>query len=360
VIRRLKRDFGRILILRTGNLGDTACALPALAALRKNFPQAHCALLTSPGRPGLPQAAELLEGLGLVDEIFGYYPKDLQDRTFLRNLLNTLRRRRFDLFILLPQGRASFTRLLRDLGFAYLLGVKGALGFTLAHHFPLFDPRRLKDYIPPETETQRLLSLLRDAGINSHQGLPISLPESCQRKAEDLLRPFLPTGSRPVIGFQVKAKAQAKQWPMANFLELGHRLEAACKPVFVLFGGPDEADDLNRFASTFPGDKLVAAGKTSVLESLALLSHCDVLITLDTGPMHLAPLVKTPIVALFSARVFRKMWEPWSEDAVVLRKDVPCKLCFREKCELGSCMEAITVDEVYEATVNRIYQMNSE
>ena len=137
--------------------------------------------------------------------------------------------------------------------------------------------------------------------------------ESCKAKAEALLNPYIHTNGHPVIGLQVKAKAQANEWPLENFSVLGCRLEEAFQPVFVLFGGPDEADDLEHFAHTFPGKKLVAAGKTSVHESLALLSNCDVLVTLDTGPMHLAALVHTPIVALFSSRQFPKMWEPQSE-----------------------------------------------
>jgi len=347
-IEKLRIHRGNILVLRTGNLGDTACALPALAALRESFPRAHICLLTSPGRRGLPQAGELLDGLGLVDEIFTFYQKDLKDRTFLRNLLSTLRLHRFDLEILLPQATTTFRRLCRDLGVAYLLGVKGALGFRLAHHFPLFDLRQLKDYIPSENEAQRLLGLLRAAGINSHHRFQVSLPKSCQDKAEDLLKPYLPTNHRPVIGFQVKAKANANHWPLANFAELGRRLEEAFRPVFILFGGPGEAEDLNRFVSKFPGDKLVAAGKTTVQESLALLSHCQVLVTLDTGPMHLATLVNTPIVALFSARQFPRMMEPWSDQAVVIRKQVPCELCFQEDCKDSICMRAISPAEVFE------------
>lgn len=68
IIRKLRNHPGKILLLRTGNIGDTACALPALAAIRENFPRAHLCLLTSPGPRGLPEAGQVLDGQDLVNE----------------------------------------------------------------------------------------------------------------------------------------------------------------------------------------------------------------------------------------------------------------------------------------------------
>jgi hypothetical protein len=64
VLARLRSNPGKMLILRTGTIGDTACALPALATLRENFPRSHICLLTSPGPRGLPEAKEVVESLG--------------------------------------------------------------------------------------------------------------------------------------------------------------------------------------------------------------------------------------------------------------------------------------------------------
>ncbi|WP_237671392.1 glycosyltransferase family 9 protein [Desulfobacca acetoxidans] len=351
---------GRVLILRTGNVGDTACALPALAAVRYNFPLAHLTLLTSPGPRGLPEAREVLERQGLVDEIITFYREDFADLSFRKNLLRNLRQRRFDLFLLFPQERTDLRRTFRDLLFARLLGVKGAWGFTLAHHFPFMDNRRLHDYRPPHNEVERLLLLLQRTGINSLKRYQIQLPMPCQQMADRLLEPYFQNGSRPVIGLQTRAKAQANQWPLANFTELGRRLQATCQPVFILFGGPAEKDQLQEFAHTFPGDKFIAAGQTSLLETTALLSRCHVQVTLDTGPMHLAALVGTPIVALFSARQFPVMWEPCSDNAVILRKSVPCELCFQEDCDHLTCMKAITVEEVYAAVLDHLRRHNRQ
>lgn len=358
VVEKLRNSPGRVLIQRTGNVGDTACALPALAAVRHNFPLAHLTLLTSPGPRGLPEAREVLEWQGLVDEIITFYREDFANLSFRKTLIRDLRQRRFDLFLLFPQERTDFRRTFRDLLFARLLGVKGAWGFSLAHHFPLMDNRRLHDYRPPHNEVERLLHLLAGTGINSLANFHLKLPCSCQQMADRLLAPYLQNGPRPVIGLQTRAKAQANQWPLANFSELGCRLQAACQPVFILFGGAAEKYQLQEFARTFPGDKLIAAGQTSLIETTALLSRCHVLVTLDTGPMHLAALVGTPIVALFSARQFPKMWEPWTDQAIVLRKSVPCELCFQEDCDHLTCMQAITVDEVNAAVLEqmRIYK----
>jgi ADP-heptose:LPS heptosyltransferase len=353
IIRDLRNHPGKLLILRTGNIGDTACALPALAAIRENFPGSHLCLLTSPGPKGLPEAGQVLDGLGLVDDIITFYPEDLQDWRCRRRLVADLRRQDFDLFILLPQARTDFTRTFRDLLFARLLGVKGALGFVLTNHFPGFDLRTLKDYVPPHNEVERLLLLLGKSGINGARPFRLTLPARCQSRAAELLDPYRLDG-RPVVGFQVFAKAQANQWPLENFAELGGRLQETLQALFILFGGPGDRERLQDLANCFPGDKLIAAGKTSVLETAALLARCHVLVTLDTGPMHLAALVGTPIVALFSARQFPKMWDPHSHQAVVLRASVPCELCFKETCYHLTCMRNISVNAVFQNIMNSL------
>jgi len=206
IIRKLRNHPGKILLLRTGNIGDTACALPALAAIRENFPRAHLCLLTSPGPRGPPEPGQVLDGQDLVNEIITFYNDDLRDWRFRRTLLTDLRRRGFDLFILLPQARTNFTRTFRDLLFARLLGVKGAWGFELAYSFPGFELRTLKRYVPRENEVERLLRLLGQAGINGIRPFRLNLPARCQRRATELLAAYRLDG-RPVVGFQVFAKA---------------------------------------------------------------------------------------------------------------------------------------------------------
>jgi len=349
IVEKLRTNTGKVIILRSGNIGDTACSLPALAAVRQNFPQAHISLLTSPGPKGWPEAGQVVEGLGLVDEVITFYLEDLKEISFKKRLMKELRRCHFDLFLLLPQERTTFSKLCRDLLFARLLLVQGAWGFILAHHFPLMNPGRLFGYQPPYNEVERLLVLLNQIGIKSFEKFKLALPDKCYQVADQLILPYQDNGSRPIIGLQTKAKETANQWPLDKFRELGNRLESAYHPLFILFGGPGERPDLINFADSFAGEKLIAAGKTSVLETAALLSRCHCLITLDTGPMHLAALVGTPLVALFSARQFRKMWEPHSDHATVLRKSVPCELCGRKSCEHLSCMKAIQIMEVLEA-----------
>ena len=354
VIQLLRGSPGEILVLRTGNIGDIACAIPALAALRKNFPRARLCLLTSPGLRGLPEAGEVLQGLGLVDEIITFFHSDLGSPAFLTGLIRTIRQHQVDLFVYLNQNITSFSRQLRDLIFASLIGAKGAFGFALAHHFPLFDPRKLKEYIPRQNEVERLLGILGQFNINSDSAYKVALPEESLDFAERLLKPFSKNGPRPVIGFQVSAKADANLWPLSKVVDLCVRLNSDFSPLFLFTGSPGERENLLQLCQSIPGEKLVAAGEASVLESLALISRCQVFVSLDTGPIHLAALTGIPIVGLYSARQFKKMWEPDVENAIVLRKDVPCELCFQLTCDHLSCMEAITVDEVYNAVVKQL------
>jgi len=354
-IEKLRIHRGNILVLRTGNIGDIACTMLALAALRENFPGSRICLITSPGGARLPGAPEVLSGLSLVDEIVTFHLEDLKDRSYVRSLVANLRRRRFDLFVHLPQERASLSRLLRDLAFAGLLGAQGVVGFKLAYHFPLFDLRTLKDFEPSQPEAGRLLEILRRAGIHPSRSYELALPPAAIRQADDLLKAYVDNG-RPIIGIQARAKEGAKNWPMAKFAELCRKLQRSFAPLFVFTGGPADRQLLENLSATFPGDKVVAAGLANIQDTMALISRCQVFISVDTGPMHLAALIGVPLVALFSARQFKTMWDPFSPDAVVLRKSVPCELCFQAECEHGSCMEAISVDEVFDAVTSHLPQ----
>jgi len=96
-----------------------------------------------------------------------------------------------------------------------------------------------------------------------------------------------------------------------------------------------------------------AAGETSLRELAALYTKASVLLTTDSGPMHLAAAVGTPVVALFgptSPERHRPLWR----GHVVIRKDMDCSPCFRKACETVECMKTIRVEEVFEAVRERI------
>src|ERR1700687_2833418 len=105
--RRRPLDAKRVCIYRIGNIGDTACAIPAMHAIRRASPAAHLTLVTSPGKAGSVGARELLDGVSWLDEIVVYHSEDIATARGRLELVRNLRARQFDGWIGLPAVRAA-------------------------------------------------------------------------------------------------------------------------------------------------------------------------------------------------------------------------------------------------------------
>src|SRR6202166_5172220 len=113
--RRRPLDAKRVCIYRIGNIGDTACAIPAMYAIRRAYPAAHLTLVTSPGKLGSVGARELLEGVSWIDEIVVYHAEDIATARGRLELVRNLRARKFDVWIELSVVAAPLLTLFRNL-----------------------------------------------------------------------------------------------------------------------------------------------------------------------------------------------------------------------------------------------------
>jgi len=162
------------------------------------------------------------------------------------------------------------------------------------------------------------------------------------------------------IGIQVGAGRLVKQWPAERFAELAGRLGSAVHTTIVLTGAPEDrpiADVL--LANLPPATRVIDLVGTQDLVTLAaVLERLSVLVTPDTGPMHLAAAVGTPVVALFGP-ASPERWGPLSQHCRIVRVDLPCSPCNRirrppSRCvgHTPDCMAAIEVDDVYRAVTS--------
>lgn len=168
----------------------------------------------------------------------------------------------------------------------------------------------------------------------------------------------LPSGRGPVVGVFPGAHAPARRWPADRFAGLGGRLAGLGARVVVL-GGPHEAELTARVAAAAAG-ALDAGGRTDLVDLAALLSLCDLVVTNDTGPMHLAGAVGARTVSLWGPSDPDEVRQVGAADVRVTGPDLPCKPCYRNHCgRRGSgtlladaheeCMRLIEVDNVVAA-----------
>lgn len=304
----------RILIIKPSSLGDVVHALPAVNLIRRRFPDAHISWLI---RDSLES---LLKNCPLINERIKF-PR--HDYARFPVLLWRLRRARFDVVI--------------DLQGLFRSGVMA--GATRApRRIVLADAREGARWFYNEiVPVQRAHAVERYLLAAKHLGCettPIEFPLGVPARAE----------TEGLIAVNPSSRWKTKLWGDDKFAELVQRLPS--KRV-VLTGSV--ADRL-RCDFIAQGRRNVAGG-TDLFELAELYSRCSVVITNDSGPMHVAAAVGTPVVAIFGP-TDPTLTGPFGKQHVVLRSGIPCSPCMKDYCTHTprmECMQKVTVEQVLAA-----------
>jgi len=346
--RRRPLDPKRVCVYRIGNIGDTACAIPAMHAIRRAYPTARLTLLTSPGKSGSVGARELLEGVSWLDEIVVYHAEDIATARGRRELIRKLRSHKFDAWIELPAVAASLATQFRNIAVARAAGVRWAFGWR---YQPRFAAQAQSTFTEFPDEVERLLALVREAGFDgTDDDFPLQISDSTSRTVSGLLdQAGVKGGGELMIALAPGAKLEPNRWPADRFIEVGKSLAARGNRILIL-GGASDAPMCDQIANAIGRNAASLAGKTTVRESCEVLARCVMLICNDSGVQHLAAAVGTQCVSLFTRREFPGMWWPHGPQHEVLMKDVECHTCFLDVCPYDNkCIKAIGVDDVVAA-----------
>ncbi|HUY27901.1 MAG TPA: glycosyltransferase family 9 protein [Candidatus Binataceae bacterium] len=342
----------RVCIYKIGNLGDIACAIPAIHAIRRMFPAAHLTLVTSPGRRGMPGAADLLRGVGWLDEILAYHSEDIAGPRARLRWVAAMRARRFDAWIELPAVDAPLAMLARNMIAARIAGARWGFGWRY-ERIRIF-ARAQSELLEFPNETTRLVRLLAAGGFtvpapeNPSEDFPLEI-SAAERAAVDRILAAEGIANTPLAALAPGAKAPANRWPAARFIEVGRELAARGFRIVVI-GSAQEAVLCGEIAAAIGSDARSLAGKTSVRESCEVLRRCALLVCNDSGVQHLAAPAGTPCVSIFSSRDFRGKWFPTGARNVTLRKWVPCHTCFLDRCPYDNrCVALVTAAEALAA-----------
>lgn len=345
--RRRPLDAAHVCIYRIGNIGDTACAIPAMYAIRRAYPRAHLTLVTSPGKAGAVGARELFEDVSWLDEIVVYHSEDIATARGRLDLIRKLRAQNFDVWIELPVVAASLFTLFRNMLAARSAGARWGFGWR---YEPRFAARAQSEFAVFPDEVKRLLEIVRAGGFAAFDGdFPLELNESNRRTVTELLDNAGLASAEVLVAFAPGAKLEPNRWPADRFIEVGQSLAARGCSIVVL-GGVSDAPMCERIADAIGLNAASLAGKTTVRGSCEVLERCATLICNDSGVQHLASAVGTPCVSLFTRREFPGMWWPRGPQHQVLLKNVECHTCFLDACPFDNkCIKAIGVDEVIAA-----------
>ena len=303
----MAKNVKRVLIYRLGSLGDHIVALPCLHLVARMFPSAGRRMLSNvPVSAKAPAAAAILTGSGLVDGYFRYTVGMRNPFSILR-LWAQLLLWRPDVLVYLTAARGVEVAR-RDRLFFQLCGIRRRNQIGVPDTADLQSNRLQLDGWTYEAEAARLarnLSPLGDAHLESPESWNLHLTEVERRRALDALAP---AGDAPFIAVSLGTKRQCNDWGAERWRALLVRLGAMLPGYALLLNGaPDEREISEAAADGWregnAGPVLNVCGVLSPRESATALARAAVYIGHDSGPMHLAAAVQTPIVAIFSARV---------------------------------------------------------
>jgi lipopolysaccharide heptosyltransferase II len=312
--------------------------------MRAAYPEAHIAYLAE------REAVSLLEHNPHLDELIPY---DMKKNVFSQLLFyRRLRTHKYDLAI-------DFFGNPRTALFTYATGARVRVGLDGRTRSGLYT-HRIKDDAKPKTAVQFYFQFLRALGVKPESTkTEIFLTEDERREARIYLRWNGVDVARPTVALHPGASWPAKVWPSDRFAQLADNLIAKLGVQVILTQGPKDREIVTEVSRR-------CVGNVKVLDILplrqltAILSHVNVYVANDSGPMHIAVAVGTKTIGIFGPGE-ENIWFPYdsSEGHLALRKDVSCHPCHLDFCdkwgdEYMKCMKLLEIDEVLRAAESRL------
>jgi heptosyltransferase-1 len=336
-----------ILIIKLSAIGDVVHSLPLLEVLRERFPLARIDWLVEEDAAGIVEGHPLIDGLLI-------FPR----KSWLRRLtgkgrgvsvgketarfIRELRSRRYDIVIDL-QG------LLKSGILAFLARGKRKIALNNGREGSgLFVHERVAVPDQDMHALERYLCIARHLGMeNSSWDGSIPVYESDKAYVDSLLGRL--DLDRTLVAVNPMAKWETKLWESSRFALLADLINEKLAAAVIFTGSGADRDAIGAIQSEMKTEALNLAGRTTLKQLAYLYQRCAVVISTDTGPMHIAAAMKYPVVIGLFGPTSPLRTGPYGARQRVVRAGVACSPCFKKRCDDRQCMRQITVDMVYEA-----------
>lgn len=331
----------KILIIRLSSIGDIILASSLIRLTKKRFPQAKINMAVS------TEFEELISANPNINEVILF-----ERKTGLKGLLRLckkIRKEQYDLII-------DIHKKLRSLLICLTSGAKQRVSYNkhsvLRFLLVRFKINRYKEI--PFISNLYLKSIEKFGVEDDGGGLEFYITPSKEASISELLRIEEIAKQDILIGLAPGAHWDTKRWHKERFIELANLLIQRKNAKIVIFGGKDEVKLSEEIKTSLLNKPIIAAGQLSLMETAALLKKCKVLITNDTGVLHISAAVKTPVVAIFGPTVGEFGYYPYRVLNRVISKSLPCKPCTTKgtsMCPINTfdCMNFVSTNEVLEA-----------
>jgi ADP-heptose:LPS heptosyltransferase len=321
-----------ILVMSNTAIGDTLFATPALRLIKETYPHVRITALLNPNN------YQLFETNPFIDNVITYKNKW---RGFLK-IVNKLKKTNIDLTFILHSNEPQATPLAYFIGSKYIIKIPNDTNEFRHLHYNAPTSR-----VPGEYTIENQLKQLKYIDINkANFNMELFPDKSWYRDVDKVLM-----GDTVYVGFQLGATTRNRMWFEENWSELASMvLEYKDNINIVLTGSPSEVRLTDSLEKTIGSSRVLnLAGKFDLCGAAALIDRLSVLITPDTGPLHIAAALKTPTITI-SVTGEESSSKP--RDATVnhqyIQKPKTCDPCLDKHCTYQKCMWQITPEEVFE------------
>ncbi|MDP8266121.1 MAG: glycosyltransferase family 9 protein [Candidatus Aceula meridiana] len=338
-----KREFKNILVVRTDRIGDVVLTTPAIEALRKAYPKARITILVN------PETKDIVVGNPFLDEVL-VYDQHGKDKGFFGfwHFVFVLRRHKFDLAI-------NYHLKNRTNAMLFHAGIKPRIGFK-NKKLNFF----LTQYPDPRTdgtkhEAQYCLELLKYIGVEFHDlNLCVGIDPESEEWADKLFLQKKIGPNDKVFAIHPGASCISKRWPPERFAEVIEELDKKYPAKIILIGAGDNQLIAREVLASTNVSVIDLTGQTSISQSVSILKRSSLLISNDSGPVHLAVGVHTSVVSILGRNqpgLSQTRWRPLGKKDIVLHNNIGCKVCLAHECKINfKCLRSISVSNVLAAT----------
>jgi heptosyltransferase-2 len=332
----------RFLVIQTAFIGDAILTLPLIQVLKKLVPSASIDVVS------IPRTSELFSAHPAIDRVLEF-DKRGEDRGYegLRRAVKRIQEGEYEA-ALIPH-RSIRSALLGRMG-----RIPERIGFDRSAGWFLMT--KTVRYEPSQHEIERNLGLLTPLGLRwTGRELPQLYPSRIDVETVDrFLKDSEALDHHPLVGVAAGSVWKTKRWLETRYVELVAKL-AHNGSIVILVGGQEDAPLCEAIKAQAESPQvLIAAGRMSLLQSAELIRRCELLVTNDSAPMHLAVAMRTPVVAIFGSTVPEFGFAPYGERDVVIQTNGlscrPCSIHGSQRCPIKTfvCMENISTAAVLE------------
>ena len=348
-MKRLETSAVKNILIRGVNwVGDAVMSIPAMREIRRLFPEAHIALLVNPWVSAIYAEADF------VDEILHYDKNGVHKGwTGFGRLVSDLRRREFDLAILLQNAFeaaliACCARIPLRVGYA-----RDGRRLLLTH------PCKIDPGLRQVHQVYYYLGILSSLGLlkpriwersDCNFSIGIGIRECDRDAALAMLRMNGIHENDPVIAVNPGAfYGEAKRWFPERYAAVADALADRYGARIIILGASSDLETARMVAAQMSSQPAILAGQTTLGQLMGVLKLVDLLITNDSGTMHLAAALDVPQLAIFGS-TSEVATGPLNQNAAVIKHQVECNPCFLRECPTDfRCMKGVTVVEVVDA-----------